>query len=165
MEAPAFVPANELETALVEAQNGQRTVPEFFGSLLRSQVYLLLDREIGADGQLDASVNPCVLSNAAGSPVLAAFTSPERANGWTERLPQFAHGLLVSFPWVLLRLGPKVGLVLNPECAVGVEIGAEALVKLKERIIASQPGARAPGATPPDPAAAGGWDVPGGRLN
>ena len=164
MNTPQFVPANDLETALVDAQKGQRSVPEFFGALLRSQVYLLLDKEIGPDGQLDPSINPCVLSNAAGAPMLAAFTAPERASGWAERLPQFAHGVLVSFPWVLLRLGPQVGVVLNPEGKVGVEIGADALAQLKAQIVASQPGAKAPGAEASGWSAPG-WDLPGGRLN
>ena len=157
MDQPEFVPQNELEQALLDAQNGRCTVPEFFGALLRAQVYLLLDKEVDPGGQWDATLNPCVLSNSTGSPVLAAFTAPERATGWTERLPRFAHGLLVSFPWVLLRLGPKIGLVLNPEGRVGVEIGSDTLAQLKARIMASQGQAPAPG-----------WDVAGvpkGRLN
>jgi hypothetical protein len=129
-----FSPANSLEHALLDAQQGTGTPAAFFNELLSSQVFVLLDKEIGPEGRWDPSINLCVLTNAAGGPVVAAFTTPSRSTPWHERLPQFGYGLLVSFTWLLQGLGPEVGVVINPGDSVGVELAPEAIGRLKQQV-------------------------------
>jgi SseB protein N-terminal domain len=132
-----FSPANALEHVLLEAQRGTGSPAAFFDELLRSQVFVLLDKEIGPEGRWDPSINLCVLTNATDGPVVAAFTAPERSTPWHERLPQFGYGLLVSFTWLLQGLGPEVGVVINPGSSVGVELAPGAMSRLKHQVASS----------------------------
>ena len=91
MNESAFSPLNPLEETLLQAQLGAGPASDFFDELLGSQVFVLLDKDLGPDGQWDPSINLCVLTNAAGKPVLAAFTAPERSAQWYQHLPQFQH--------------------------------------------------------------------------
>ena len=134
MIEPDFSPANPLEHSLLRAQQGTGSPADFFDELIKSQVFVLLDKEIGPEGRWDPSINMCVLTNASGSPVVAAFTAPERSSPWHERLPQFQYGLLVSSTWLLGGLGPGVGVVLNPGHPVGVELAPEAIDRLKQQV-------------------------------
>jgi len=128
-----FSPVNPLEHALIGAQQGTGSPSTFFDELIGSQVFVLLDKEVGPDGRWDPSISLCVLTNAAGGPVVAAFTAPERSSPWHHRLPQFQYGLLVSFTWLLQGLGPDVGVVFNPGHSVGVELAPEAINRLKQQ--------------------------------
>ena len=133
MTEQEFSPANALELSLLKAQQGTGLPEDFFNELLQSQVFVLLDKEIGPEGRWDSSISLCVLTNAAGNPVVAAFTAPERSSPWHERLPQFQYGLLVTSTWLLNGLGPGVGVVLNPGHPVGVELAPEAIDRLKRQ--------------------------------
>jgi hypothetical protein len=133
MPEVAFSPVNPLEQALLDAQQGSGSPEAFFDELLRAEVFFLLDKEIGPEGW-DPSINLCVLTNAKGGPVVAAFTAPERSDPWHERLPQFQYGMLVAFSWLLEGLGTDVGVVINPGHRVGVELAPEALDRLKQQL-------------------------------
>lgn len=133
MAEPDFSPLNRLEATLLAAQTGTGPSSAFFDELVQSQVFLLLDREIGEDGRWDPAINLCVLTNAQGRPVVAAFTAPERSTDWYAHLPQFKYGLLVTFAWLMQGLGPEVGVVVNPGLPVGVELGPEAIMDLRQQ--------------------------------
>lgn len=134
MSVTDFNPTNSVERALLEAQQGRVAPTAFFDELLKSQVFVLLDREIGPEGGWDPSINLCILTNASGLPVAAVFTAPDRSAPWHERLPQFQFGLLVSFTWLLRGLGPGVGVVVNPGLTVGVELSPEAIANLRQQV-------------------------------
>jgi hypothetical protein len=133
MNEAAFSPLNPLEETLLQAQLGAAPASDFFSELLGSQVFVLLDKDLGPDGQWDPSINFCVLTNAAGAPVLAAFTAPERSAPWYQHLPQFQFGLSVGFAWLMQGLGPDVGVVINPGHGVGVELAPEAIARLRQQ--------------------------------
>jgi hypothetical protein len=139
MNEAAFSPINPLEVSLLQAQLGSGPASDFFDELLGSQVFVLLDKDLGPDGQWDPSINLCVLTNAAGKPVLAAFTAAERSAQWYQHLPQFQYGLLVSFVWLMQGLGPDVGVVINPGHAVGVELAPEAIARFKQQARGESP--------------------------
>lgn len=139
MSDAEFVPGNALETALVLAQQGKASTPDFLNQLVGSQVFVLLDKELGPEGQWDPAINLCVLTNAKGNPMVAVFTAPERAIPWSERLPQFQHGLLVNPTWLIQGLGPTVGIVVNPGHPVGVELSPDAVRQMKDVIAAATP--------------------------
>ena len=134
MNGNEFSPSNALEQALLAAQQGAGSPTAFFDELATSQVVVLLDRDIGPEGRWDPSINLCVLTNATGQRVVAAFTAVERSGPWHERLPQFGYGLLVSFSWLIQGLGPQVGVVMNPGWSVGVELAPEAIDRLKQQL-------------------------------
>jgi hypothetical protein len=119
-----FVPLNDLERALALTQSGQLPVPELMQTLLASQVFVLLDKDPGPGLAWDNTAVPLILRNAAGSPMLAIFTAPERSSTWPSQLPAFAYGLLVSFSWLLKGIASGVGVVVNPGLSIGMEVPA-----------------------------------------
>jgi hypothetical protein len=129
-----FEPLNPLESRLLQAQRGRSTTREFMETLMESKVTVLLDKELGPSGQWDNSATPLVLSNAAGNPVLAMFTAPERATPWHNRVPGYEFGLVTDFRWLLRGIGEDVGVVINPGHPVGMELIPEGVAKLKARL-------------------------------
>lgn len=139
MSDEEFVARNDLEATLQLAQQGKASTPDFLNSFVNSQVFVLVDKALDSEGQWDPSINLCVLTNAAGNPVVAVFTAPERAIPWSEHLPQFQHGLLVSPTWLIQGLGPTAGIVVNPGHKVGVELSPDAVRQMKDAIAAATP--------------------------
>ncbi len=132
-----FTPTNALEQLLLDAQQGSGSSAGFFDALLDAPIFVLIDKELGPDGRWDPSINLCILTNADGAPMVAAFTAPERSAPWHERFPEFPFGLQVSFTWLLQGLGPDTGIVVNPGWPVGVELAAEAIARLKQDVAGS----------------------------
>lgn len=128
----AFLPVNDLERALVEAQEGRLPVDSFLEALHASQVFILLDKDPGASGW-DNSALPMVLNNQQGIPVLAVFSSPERSKIWTSRQPSFSYGMLTDFKWLLKGIASTVGVVLNPGESFGLELSPERVSNLKNK--------------------------------
>lgn len=126
----SFDAGNDLERALLEAQAGRLATEKFLKMLLASQVFILLDKEIGP-GCWDNSASPMILSNLASGRVLATFTSPERSKGWPDQLPRFKFGLLTDFRWLVKGIAPGVGVVVNPGLPVGLELSPERVSELK----------------------------------
>lgn len=114
MSAASFVPGNALEQVLVQALAGEAPQSDFLGTLVNSQVHVLMDKALGDDGRWDPSTRLCVLANDADVPLVAVFTAPERAALVRAQAPEFAHGLAVGTPWLMNGLEPDVGLVVNP---------------------------------------------------
>jgi hypothetical protein len=133
-----FQPLNELESTLVQAQAGTVSAAEFLGKLSTSQVFVLLDKDPGPSASWDNSASPMVLSNGAGTPVLALFTAPERSDGWPARVPRFSFGLLTDFCWLLRGVAKGVGIVINPGHSVGLELSPERVAKLAFEAAASR---------------------------
>ncbi|GAB3387847.1 SseB family protein [Lysobacter fragariae] len=129
-----FVPSNDLETHLLNAQLGHIPESDFWDTLLPAKVVVLLDKDPGPGGVWDNSVSPLILSNADGSLVLAMFTAPERSTPWHKRVPQFAFGMAVPFQWLLQGIANNVGIVINPGYTVGLEMSPDAIAVLKSRL-------------------------------
>lgn len=129
-----FTPVNALETALQQAQAGQAPPSDLFSALHGAQVFVLIDRELGPGGAWTEDTSMLVLNSPSGAPVVAVFSSPERAKDWPERAPAFRWGLQVAFSWLLQGLSPQAGIVVNPDCEVGVELTTEILAKLRQAV-------------------------------
>jgi hypothetical protein len=130
---PKFEAVNSLEAALLQAQAGALPTDDFLKVLAESQVFMLIDRDIGPTGIWDNSAEPMILSNAAGAPVLALFTAPERSTQWPSRLPKYQFGMLTDFHWLLRGVAPNVGVVVNPGSTVGLEISPSRVAELRAR--------------------------------
>jgi len=126
-----FEPMNELEQALAQAQAGRMEVTAFMHHLLASPVFVLIDKDLDAQGRWDDAATPLILGSSSGNSVLVIFTSPERSGGWPERHPQFRFGLFVDFRWLLEGVADGVGIIINPGSAVGLEVPPSGVDQLK----------------------------------
>jgi len=129
----SFEPLNDLEVRLVQAQDGTLDAPGFLDSFLADQVFVLLDKPVGADSDWDETINPLVLTSEANEPMFAVFSAVERAAPWSEQLPQFENALQVDVRWLLGAMSDGVGIVLNPGFDIGMEMIPDAVVQLKQR--------------------------------
>lgn len=132
MQDADFIPANKLEEALVEFLDGKIPQAEFLGTLANGQLYILLDKALPEGSQWDPGINLCVVSNEAGVALVAAFTSPGRAEALQAEATEFAHGLLVSTGWLLQGLGPDVGVAVNPGYGASVELSPRVAGQLRD---------------------------------
>jgi hypothetical protein len=133
-----FKPVNDLEVALVDAQERRLSVSDFLRLLSKSQVFVLLDKQIDADVTWDNSANSLILGNAEGVPMLAVFTSTERSSAWSAKFPQFAFGILTDFAWLLKGIQPTSGIIMNPGSAAGLEIPPWGIAQLKSDLHGNQ---------------------------
>jgi hypothetical protein len=113
-------PLNDLEAALNAASKGEAEYTEPVLAFLNSLVCLLVPEPV--PGQTEY-VEPLVLTNAEGKPLVAAFTDEARIR------PDFlehAPTVVTTQGAVLLQnLGSELGIVLNPGSAFGFELAAD----------------------------------------
>ena len=118
-----FEPRNDLEQALVSAQEGRISGEEFMRFLLTQQVFMPVeDKEPIGGFQISTRANPLALQSEEGYKVLVLFTSPERARPFLGDFPDFKGGLLTEFKWVLDRMGTGYGISLNPGWEFGIDM-------------------------------------------
>ena len=78
----SFEPRNDLETSLLDAQEGRIAGEQFMQTLLESQVYMpIYEKQGDAIGniQLDNKAKPLSIKAENGEEFLILFTSPERS--------------------------------------------------------------------------------------
>ena len=74
---------------------------------------------------------PLTLKTEDGFEILILFTSPERAKVFLQDYPGYEGGLLAGFRWVLERTGTGVGVSINPDWPVGIDMEPEMVQQLK----------------------------------
>lgn len=127
-----FEARNELEQKLLQAQEGSLPEGAFMEYLLEAQVFMPVRDAIGIAGFTGSSkAIPLTLNTQDASEVLVLFTSPERAKEFVRDFPGYEGGLLVEFSWVLDRTGSGVGISLNPNWPVGMDLEPETVQQLK----------------------------------
>lgn len=129
---PEFKAANLLEQTLLDAQLGKTPSSVFFNVLHDAQVYILLNQPLDEEGAWVEGTEPLVLQSEAGAAVIAAFTSPERADMWRDIARAYCHGEIVDFLWVLRGAVNDVGIALNPGSEVGLELSAEMVQRMRD---------------------------------
>jgi len=125
-----FVPANDLEKKLARIGGGRTTPLKGFNFLMNSLVIVLVKPPGEGQGGRDKRL---FLRGPEGKPLLAMFSSPERA---TETLKHHkAYGQVVKMPgWQAVAALPEDrGLVVNPGAAVGFTVMPQELRKLRKR--------------------------------
>lgn len=127
-----FEARNELEEKLLAAQEGQIPGDEFMQYLIDTQVFMPVKDPIGIAGftASDKAV-PLTLKTADDIEILVLFTSPERGKTFLEDYPDFDGGLLMEFSWVLERTGSGIGISINPNWPVGMDLEPEMVQSLK----------------------------------
>ncbi len=134
-QTPAFVPMNPLEQTLQRAHAARGPLAEVLRMLASAQVVMLLDRDVGAGW--DPQATPLVIRTADGGPGLAVFTATERAVVWLQRFPQFECAWQVGFEWVLKGAEPGTAILVNPGWDEGFMLGPDAVAEMKAAAEAS----------------------------
>lgn len=134
--SPESLPLNDLESKLAKAGQPDANPVDVILSFLNNEVYIL-----SADSleRPDAAVEPLVLSNADGQPVLAVFSHPSRVESqFLEAAPNVlgTHGAAI-----LDSIGDELGLVINPGSEFGFEIGAEGIANVRRDFTRADEGA------------------------
>lgn len=128
----SFEVRNELEQKLMAAQEGSLPESEFMQYLLEAQVFMPVRDSIGIAGFTGSNkAIPLTLNTEDAVEVLVLFTSPDRAKGFVQDFPGYEGGLLVEFKWVLERTGSGVGISLNPNWPVGMDLEPEMVQQLR----------------------------------
>jgi len=127
-----FEARNELEEKLLAAQEGQLSSEAFIDYLMDTQVYMPVKDSIGIEGFTgsDKAV-PLTLNTEEDLEVLVLFTSPDRSRAFVKDFPGYDGGLLAEFKWVLERTGSGVGISMNPDWPVGLDIEPGMIEQLK----------------------------------
>ena len=127
-----FDARNELEENLLAAQEGQMSSDEFMKYLMDTQVYMPVKDSIGIEGftSSDKAI-PLTLKTEDGIEVLILFTSPDRSREFVQEFPGYDGGLLAEFKWVLERTGSGIGISINPNWPVGMDLEPDMIEQLR----------------------------------
>jgi len=128
----SFEARNDLEQKLMAAQEGQISGEEFMQFLIDSQVFMPVKDSIGIEGFTSSNkAIPLTLKTEEEVEILVLFTSPDRAKNFVQDYPGYEGGLLAEFKWVLERTGSGVGISINPNWPVGMDMEPEMVQQLK----------------------------------
>jgi hypothetical protein len=129
----SFKARNELEQNLMAAQEGQMDEDAFMKYLMDTQVFMPVKDSIGIEGFTGSDkALPLTLKSEDGVEVLILFTSPERAKTFLDDYPGYDGGLLAEFRWVVERTGSGVGISINPNWPVGMDMEPQMIQQLKD---------------------------------
>ena len=148
-------PLTELEEALAAASETQgaegenaETAPIL--AFLNGIVCLLVPEPVPGETEY---VEPLVLTNGEGKPLVAAFTHRARIRpDFLEHAPTVVE---TQGALLLQNLGTELGVVLNPGSAYGFELSTENVAAVLRDFRPAEPGETAPGETAPGEAAPG----------
>ena len=119
-------PLNDLEEKLSRGEEPDANPVDVILAFLNNEVYIVsADPLEGADSQ----VEPLVLANSAGKPVLAVFSHPNRVT--EQDLAAAPNVLGTQGAAILGNLGDDLGMVINPGAAFGFEIDPEGVANIR----------------------------------
>ena len=128
-EQPAIddtTPLNDLEEKLAKGGQPDASPVDVILSFLNSEVYIISSD--GIEGE-DSQVEPQVLGNADGDPVLAVFSHPSRVD--QQYLEAAPNVLGTQGAAIIANIGEELGMVINPGAAYGFEINPEGVANIK----------------------------------
>jgi hypothetical protein len=128
-EQPAHLdnqPLNELEEQLARGEQPDANPVDVILAFLNNEVYVVSPDSLEGP---DSQVEPLVLANSSGKPVLAVFSHPSRV---TEQYLEAAPNVLGTQGAVIIgNLGDELGMVINPGAAYGFEIDPEGVANIR----------------------------------
>lgn len=119
-------PLNDLEEKLATGGQPDADPVDVILSFLNSEVYIISSD--GIEG-VDSEVEPLVLANSDGDPVLAVFSHPSRVD--EQYLAAAPNVLGTQGAAIIANVGDELGLVINPGAAYGFEINPEGVANIK----------------------------------
>lgn len=138
-DTESFLPQNDLERSMLAAQAGadgpEASMAALVAALMEAQIFMpVKDASAVPEFQGNAGAEPLVLNDERGDPVLALFTSPERAQAFVKDFPGFAGGLLTDLKAIIEQWGVDYTIALNPGVSVGVDL-PPAIVRRLGRVL------------------------------
>ena len=119
-------PLNDLEEKLATGGQPDANPVDVILSFLNSEVYIISSDTVETE---DSQVEPLVLANADGDPVLAVFSHPSRVDKpYLEAAPNV---LGTQGATIIANIGDELGLVINPGAAYGFEINPEGVANIR----------------------------------
>ena len=128
-EQPAIAdptPLNDLEEQLAKGGQLDASPVDVILSFLNSEVYIISSDTVEGE---DSQVEPLVLANAEGDPVLAVFSHPSRVD--RPYLDAAPNVLGTQGAAIIANIGEELGMVINPGAAYGFEINPEGVANIK----------------------------------
>jgi hypothetical protein len=107
MDAPS------LEALIVQSTEEPLLRDQLVAALVESKVAIPLDKGL-ENGVLPADFKPLTLNAQQGYPVLATFTTPDKATPWIQQHPAYKHCLVTDFTWAVRLTKPSFGIAVNP---------------------------------------------------
>jgi hypothetical protein len=105
--------ANALEALIMRTAGDPSLTPLLVEALRDSRVAVPLNKGL-ENGALPPDFKPLTLNAEQGFPVLATFTTPDRAGPWIKQQPVFQHVLVTAFSWAVAIARPPFGIAINP---------------------------------------------------
>ena len=127
-----FEARNEVEEKLLAAQEGQLSSEALISYLMDAQLFMPVKDSIGIEGftSSDKAI-PLTVTTEDNIEVLILFTSPDRSKGFLQEFPGYDGGLLAELKWVLERTGSGIGISINPDWPVGMDLEPDMVQQLK----------------------------------
>jgi SseB protein N-terminal domain len=119
-------PLNDLEEKLARGEQPDANPVDVILAFLNNEVYIVSSDTV--DGP-DSQVEPLVLANSAGQPVLAVFSHPSRVS--EQYLAAAPNVLGTQGAAILGNLGDELGMVINPGAVYGFEIDPEGVANIR----------------------------------
>ncbi len=105
--------ARSLEELLITISGDAARRDELVDALAAARVAIPLNKGL-ENGALAKDAKPLTLNAEQGYPVLATFTSPDKATPWIRQQPEYEHCLVTDFSWALAITPAPFGIALNP---------------------------------------------------
>ena len=119
-------PLNDLEEKLARGEQPDANPVDVILAFLNNEVYIVSTDTIEGP---DSQVEPLVLANSEGKPVLAVFSHPSRV---TEQYLAAAPNVLGTQGAAIIgNLGDELGMVINPGAVYGFEIDPEGVANIR----------------------------------
>ena len=119
-------PLNDLEEKLATGGQPDANPVDVILSFLNSEVYIISSDTVEG---MDSQVEPLVLANADGDPVLAVFSHPSRVD--QQYLEAAPNVLGTQGAAIIANIGDELGMVINPGAAYGFEINPEGVANIR----------------------------------
>lgn len=119
-------PLNDLEEKLATGGQPDANPVDVILSFLNSEVYIISSDTVEG---VDSQVEPLVLANADGDPVLAVFSHPSRVD--QQYLEAAPNVLGTQGAAIIANLGDELGMVINPGAVYGFEINPEGVANIR----------------------------------
>jgi hypothetical protein len=119
-------PLNDLEEKLAQGGQPDADPVDVILSFLNNEVYIISADALEGE---DSQVEPLVLGNEEGQPVLAVFSHPSRVD--PEYLEAAPNVLGTQGAAIIANIGEELGMVINPGAAYGFEINPEGIANIR----------------------------------
>jgi len=119
----SFSPLNDFESKLVQAQEGEVTVPELMASLAAADLALPSANVVEQDW---SGFQPLLFTKNS-TPMIACFSAKERMVDYADMVP---YCLVIKGRELLRRMPPGHGLVINPGQRFGFDVSPDGIAQI-----------------------------------